>query len=33
MVDFILLRQMLAAGKEWNAELEEAISPVIHENK
>src|SRR3990167_3843478 len=31
-VDFILLRQMLAAGKEWNAELEEAISPVIHEN-
>ncbi len=31
--DFILLRQLLAAGQEWNAELEEAISPVIHEHK
>ncbi|MCC7301305.1 MAG: 6-oxocyclohex-1-ene-1-carbonyl-CoA hydratase [Bacteroidia bacterium] len=32
-VDFILLRQLLAKGKEWGTEMEQAIAPALHEQK
>lgn len=31
-VDFILLRQLLAKGKEWGPEMEDAIAPALHEH-